>query len=86
MNNRSSFLIPTLVIGKRSIEEIMTIRIYKERRIYFSGNCTKCGKPFQSFKRSRIKHGFCRNCRKNSVSKDQVSIFDPSTMSVGGVR
>ena len=55
----------------------MTKRIYKERRIYFSANCEKCGNSFQSFKRSKVKHGLCRNCRKVEVDKNQVSLFPP---------
>lgn len=53
----------------------MTKRVYKERRLYFAENCEKCGNQFQSFKRSKIKHGLCRKCRKNEVNPNQVTLF-----------
>lgn len=53
----------------------MTKRVYKERRIYFSANCEKCGHPFQSFKRSKVKHGLCRTCRAKVINPDQVELF-----------
>lgn len=53
----------------------MPKRQYKERRIYFAGECTGCGNSFQSFKRSRIKTGLCRACRKSAVPKGQDSLF-----------
>lgn len=54
----------------------MTKRVYKERRLYFSENCGNCGKPYQSFKRSKIKHGLCRKCRKSAVDPNQAPLFD----------
>lgn len=49
-------------------------RSYKERRLYFSQGCERCGRRFQSFKRARIKNGLCRKCRK--INPDQASLFD----------
>lgn len=49
-------------------------RIYKERRLYFSQACERCGKRYQSFKRKRIKEGLCRKCRR--INPDQTSLFD----------
>lgn len=51
------------------------MRQYTERRLYFADKCSKCGKGFQSFKRSRIKHELCRKCRKNAPNPNQVSLF-----------
>ncbi len=56
------------------------MREYIERRLYFSGRCEKCGNGFQSFKRSRIKHGLCRKCRKNWVDPNQTSLFEGHTI------
>lgn len=50
-------------------------RQYKERRLYFSEECEKCGKPYQSFKRSRVKHGLCRKCRRNQPDPNQQTLF-----------
>lgn len=51
-------------------------RQYVERRLYFNGNCTLCGQPFQSFKRSRIKAGVCRRkkCR-TQPDPNQAPLF-----------
>lgn len=49
-------------------------RSYKERRLYFSQGCERCGRRFQSFKRAKIKNGLCRKCRK--VNPDQKSLFN----------
>lgn len=51
-------------------------RIYKERRLYFSETCVKCGKPFKSFKRARVKNGVCKRktCRY-SVPDNQTRLF-----------
>lgn len=49
-------------------------RIYKERRLYFSQACDRCGRRYQSFKRKRIKEGLCRKCRR--INPDQTSLFD----------
>lgn len=51
------------------------IRQYKERRIYFSGKCSACGKPFQSFHRSKIKNGKFRKCRTHEPDPNQVALF-----------
>lgn len=48
---------------------------YKERRIYFSKNCEICGRPFQSFKRSKIKTGLCSKHRKFKVDENQMDMF-----------
>lgn len=53
----------------------MAKKQYKERRIYFAGQCTNCEHPFQSFKRSRIKAGLCKKCRKLIPPKGQDSLF-----------
>lgn len=54
----------------------MKRREYKERRLYYSETCAKCGKPFKSFKRSRIKGGVCKrySCRY-SVPDNQTPLF-----------
>ena len=51
------------------------MRQYTERRLYFADKCSKCGKGFQSFKRSRIKHELCRKCRKNAPNPNQTELF-----------
>ena len=53
----------------------MTKRQYKERRLYFSGECAGCGHSFQSFKRSKIKAGLCRKCLRLQPPKGQDSLF-----------
>jgi hypothetical protein len=60
----------------------MSKKQYKERRIYFAGQCTNCEHPFQSFKRSRIKAGLCKKCRKLVPPKGQDSLFG----AVAGVK
>jgi len=50
-------------------------REYKERRLYFNNDCDKCGKIFQSFKRSRVKGGLCRNCRRIQADPNQPTLF-----------
>ena len=60
-------------------------RQYVERRLYFSGNCEGCGKPFKSFKRARIKAGKCAKCRRNQPDPNQQSLFvGPGEYVVGG--
>lgn len=62
-------------------------RQYKERRLYFSDNCEKCGNPFQSFKRAKIKHGLCRKCRRNQPDPNQQGLFteqDQKIIDAGG--
>ena len=51
------------------------MRVYKERRLYFSEKCENCGKGFQSFKRSKVKGGLCRKCRKNQPDPNQQPLF-----------
>lgn len=53
----------------------MSKKQYKERRIYFSQKCEKCGKPYQSFKKSKIKKGLCRKCIKNKQDPNQQPLF-----------
>lgn len=63
----------------------MSKKQYKERRIYFAVQCTNCEHPFQSFKRSRIKAGLCKKCRKLVPPKGQDSLFsveDPKLVEV----
>jgi hypothetical protein len=59
-------------------------RIYKERRLYFSQGCERCGRRYQSFKRKRIKQGLCRKCRK--VNTDQTSLFDVNVAVDGAIK
>lgn len=65
----------------------MKKRNYVERRLYYSETCIKCGKPFKSFKRSRVKGGVCRrqSCRY-SVSENQQPLFDDVSVGVGVVQ
>lgn len=50
-------------------------KTYKERHIYFGSKCSGCGGKFQSFKRSRIKTGLCKKCRRNKPVKGQTNLF-----------
>jgi len=52
-------------------------RVFVERRLYFA-TCDGCGKiNYQSFKRSVVKKGLCRNCRREVKlrPKDQMGLF-----------
>ena len=49
-------------------------KVYKERRLYYGDSCSQCGHKFISFKRSKIKKGLCRKCRKNPVDPGQTRI------------
>mgnify|MGYP001562951328 CR=1 FL=1 len=62
----------------------MKKRKYIERRLYYSETCTKCGKPFKSFKRSRIKGGVCKRktCRYGAPD-NQVRMFVDEASPVG---
>jgi transcriptional regulator NrdR family protein len=51
---------------------------YKERHVYF-GVCDNCTHKYCSFKRTRIKNGLCRKCRKTKVNKDQIGLFPSHT-------
>jgi hypothetical protein len=47
---------------------------YKERHLYYFV-CGNCGHKAVSFKRTRARKGFCRNCRRFEVDKNQTAMF-----------
>lgn len=61
------------------------MRIYKERRVYYFA-CSKCGSSNrQSLKRAKARAGVCRKCRKVTINKDQIPLFDIPEVNVGVV-
>lgn len=65
----------------------MSIRIYKERRVYFF-TCTECEMPnCQSYKRSRAKRELCRNCRRTEerVDENQLPLLGIFSTGFGGM-